>query len=640
MKRFFFSLIALSAAAIGCTQSAMLETPALEGVEVSFSPYTGRTPVTKATSIVGPAGLAADGFRVYSILNKPESDPSVYLEDELVSSTDGANWSYVNKVYWPTSEGTTLDFVAYSANAANLLTADDETGFTFKVPESVGQQVDLLATAYQSGKTLVSDGKVNLHFYHLLSRIGFKIQTTSTSPITIKSISLEGKMPDAGTLEYKDYTGEEIPSLTPTVQPANYQTKTYFYLNNAEIELAEGATNATSITGLENEYLMIMPHNASPNSGHKVSVTYQIGSKEQTATADLPADFVFAQGMAYEFILKISTSALTFEVTEQGWYETGVVPEPEEPEEPEEEGPEVVIPEQFPEVDQKTAEDLGIVFNIVKYEQFDGNKHLLTVKIDVVGDTPNGAVGLAISFRNKVGDELGSWKGGSLTTKTTSGNDTATTHKKGNSYIRYYSSTSNLVPNADEVTVCCHFYKTATQSTSNHRTPIRENPAYHKKFSTLTPFDYTDYYFPPEEEPEDPSDPENPEEPVLPAVQPSVSIESLSVNAANKTAAVAATFVEGSSPVAEYGFCWNAGTDVPTVENTHIKCTGSFSYTITGLSEGMNICRAYVITQDGLTYYSPARNIEIEKQPSENDNTGGGNWEEGGGDGDDTEIEF
>ena len=62
MKRFFFSLIALSAAAIGCTQSALLETPDQFGTEITFSPYTGRTPVTKATSVENEADLAAGGF--------------------------------------------------------------------------------------------------------------------------------------------------------------------------------------------------------------------------------------------------------------------------------------------------------------------------------------------------------------------------------------------------------------------------------------------------------------------------------------------------------------------------------------------------------------------------------------------------
>ena len=76
MKRFFFSLIALSAAVVGCTQSALLESPEIFNQEVSFSPYTGRTPVTKATDIVGKTGLAsAGGFQVYCFLDKKNSSP-------------------------------------------------------------------------------------------------------------------------------------------------------------------------------------------------------------------------------------------------------------------------------------------------------------------------------------------------------------------------------------------------------------------------------------------------------------------------------------------------------------------------------------------------------------------------------------
>ena len=87
MKRFFFSLIALAAVAASCTQSALVETPDLFGTEVSFSPYTGRTPVTKATQIADADALNADGgFNILCYLNKDGEDPREYLNARVTKS--------------------------------------------------------------------------------------------------------------------------------------------------------------------------------------------------------------------------------------------------------------------------------------------------------------------------------------------------------------------------------------------------------------------------------------------------------------------------------------------------------------------------------------------------------------------------
>ena len=87
MKRFFFSLIALAAVAASCTQSALVETPDLFGTEVSFSPYTGRTPVTKATQIADADALNADGgFNILCYLNKGGEDPREYLNARVTKS--------------------------------------------------------------------------------------------------------------------------------------------------------------------------------------------------------------------------------------------------------------------------------------------------------------------------------------------------------------------------------------------------------------------------------------------------------------------------------------------------------------------------------------------------------------------------
>ncbi|MBR5141512.1 MAG: hypothetical protein IKW55_03435, partial [Bacteroidales bacterium] len=135
MKRFFFSLIALSAAAVGYTQSALLETPENFNQEVSFSPYTGRTPVTKASTIAQPDAegimseeaitLADDGgFNVFGFLTNEDGNTTILdaMNNEHVFM--GANgWTYDGLVYWPDKASkSTMSFVAYSNNAVDYIT--------------------------------------------------------------------------------------------------------------------------------------------------------------------------------------------------------------------------------------------------------------------------------------------------------------------------------------------------------------------------------------------------------------------------------------------------------------------------------------------------------------------------------------
>ncbi|MBR5498649.1 MAG: fimbrillin family protein [Bacteroidales bacterium] len=344
MKRFFFSLIALAAVAASCTQSALVETPDLNGTEITFNPYTGRTPVTKASAILGADGLAgAGGFQVLSLLTK-NTTTTTYMNGLVTGSTSGqtTTWTYQGSTaYWPdesTYETTTLSFVAYSANAlgqysitegetttnANLIdwtTGKTNEEFTFHVPTKVSEQIDLLATNYQQGLSLRTntDGNVTLNFNHLLSRIGFQVvanQDKDNRDITISSLVFTGNIPTQGVLELKAAnTADAIPALTYTDEMVG--APEYQLLSEAFI--TPSSKTAAEITDdVNGRYMMIMPHTA---NDAKIKVTYQIEGMSTTrnAVVEIPNTQVFAPGKAYEFILKISTSAITFGVVEEEW---------------------------------------------------------------------------------------------------------------------------------------------------------------------------------------------------------------------------------------------------------------------------------------------------------------------------------
>ena len=361
MKRFFFSLIALSAAAIGCTQSALLETPEQFGTEITFSPYTGRTPVTKATSIVGATGTPVDdegnaigvslanagGFQILSFLTNsqgvtsstPFMDGQVKYNSTWLYGEIGANnqWQATTK-YWPDSGSeSTLSFVGYSSNAVlgvdKTAGTDDDpefaitttnglaSGFTFSVPQSIDEQVDLLATAYQDGLKLGhsavdNSGLVELQFHHLLSRVGFKLQTTTNKEITIIDLSLSGKIQESGRLLFSENPKFEFDDIDKS---ENVQ---YSYLAENTNPM-DASAEAKRIPRESSEYLMIMPQTVDAAGDITINVKYQIGTySPKTKSVKLPAGFEFADGRAYEFILKLSTSAISFFVDETPWDET------------------------------------------------------------------------------------------------------------------------------------------------------------------------------------------------------------------------------------------------------------------------------------------------------------------------------
>ena len=356
MKRFFFSLIALSAVAVGCTQSALLETPDLLGTEIQFNPYTGRTPVTKATEIKTAQTLGSQGFNILGYLTKG-TETSFYMNGLVkgYTSDDNTTWDYQGSTaYWPdisTASTTTLSFVGYSANAVSQIDNPNNTEFTFSVNPTVAQQVDFLATKYQTKLSLESNpsGIVDLDFIHLLSRVGFKLKANRDNEnikVTINRLELCGSMPTDGTLNLlaaedasdNDADNDVIPVLEPGDRSA--EPVTYSLLTSSKT--LPSSVTPTQITNPDvdanNCYMMIIPHTSTDD---KIVVEYFITSADghssgvNVAEVPLTDNFEFAAGHAYEFVLQVSTSSIGFTVEETDWNvqnkEQQIDPQPADP---------------------------------------------------------------------------------------------------------------------------------------------------------------------------------------------------------------------------------------------------------------------------------------------------------------------
>ena len=616
MKRFFFSLIALPAVAVGCTQSALLETPDFGGTEISFSPYTGRTPVTRAASVENAAGLAnasataaanadPNGFYVYGFLNQINGETkttSVYLDNKKVySPSKGANandWTYEGLVYWPDSQSeSTLDFVAYSANGVGKgLSEITEDGFTFTVDNNVANQVDLLATRYYAGNTYdnttngTTKGQLSLQFHHLLSRVGFKVQSTTSKKVTITALTFTGKMPTQGTL---DFDAANEASSIPALQITSTGTPTYNCLTGTAAAATSGRVPGT-------EYLMIMPHIAGAEyegntdnlkgSDHKVNVTYTIEGSDQVreSTVTLPIGFEFAAGKAYEIVLKISTSSLSFDVQEQDWNTTDNNADinPNDPPQSEEE------PEEQPHSNMVVS-------------QASVNGTTATIVLNVLQDYTHNDRYKEVGIAYKE-DGSASWQRISAETNVAGRYEFQIENLKyGTSYI-YCAYTAHRGSSWGSWT---YDYITAGQKyfTTPHQINLPSVTLQDIDESTLTQ-------------------------------------NSVTVNAIYSGGTVGSTAIG----IEEYGFCWVMGLNTPSVTNSKISVSGSpaskFTKTISDLKANTqySYC-AYINTTattlgntsvDRTIVYSPIQTFTTKSVVNDDDDTGG-DWETG-----DEDIDF
>lgn len=357
MKKYLFLIVMAVAVAAGCTKSGLIETPQSQSGPISFDPYLGKAPVTKAANsdltflkTARTSNLYSGGFQVYAFLHgandaEPATFTSPYMNEEVWWEAD--KWEYDKVTYWP--EGSKLAFAAFGLNASKggcLLSNNGSlVDYTFNVKEKVSEQVDLIVAPYQTG---LSTGNVSLNFKHLLSRVGFKIMSSDATAgvdIAIRSIKLCGKFNNTATIDitkvgqedglpyfenkdglqteymlFEDTDCFKIASTacSTTAQPiypnATLSGTTYSdkYVQGTDEEQEDFEARVES--AINKRYMMIMPGTmpASKSEAY-IEVQYQLTSDEpRIAKVEIPS-LEFKQGYAYEFILKVSTSAIVFD---------------------------------------------------------------------------------------------------------------------------------------------------------------------------------------------------------------------------------------------------------------------------------------------------------------------------------------
>lgn len=382
MKRFYFIAVALTALAVGCTKSNLVDLPETLETPIAFEPYAGKTPTTKASVMTGAIletynDDETPAFHVTAFIpneySKPYMDKDVWCEAPSSTQTTPATpatWKYSGMAYWPESK---LQFVAYGLNADKELPAGSQTStiefapnsltqFTYTVSDLVSDQEDLIV-ADSLERASLNGTAVNLQFQHLLSKVGFSLQTNQQNDVvvTIKKVELKGNFFKTGTVNMLKKgndlkvatTGEatstsyslfgelgtdnSIKSYNPdATESADYlcfqgasvgpNTSTPIFASHTlTTTVAEGVKTETitvnASADANNRYMMLIPCTpGTTGSKATIDVIYQLtDAEEQKAKVELPENFVFEKGKGYEFVLKVSTMAVSFQVEVIDW---------------------------------------------------------------------------------------------------------------------------------------------------------------------------------------------------------------------------------------------------------------------------------------------------------------------------------
>ena len=359
MKRYIFTAFVLAAVVIGCTKSSIVDVPEVQKTPITFETYTGKTPVTKATevttAILEASTQTAPGFQVKAFLPSDEAYANPHMNEPVWHTTSG--WEYDGTAYWP-NDGK-LNFVAYGLNAAINFNGSQTSG-TYTVSPNVADQEDLIVAVPQNTEAMPSEGKVELIFKHLLTRIGFTLKTTDQNDVNvyIKKIVLNGTFYESCTVDLTAATPTVSAQSTPKTSYTLFDGTAYngapgeysVFKTNQVPEAGVGiyANNTLTVSSTPDvddayaiiegadaldRYMMLIPgDDVKPTS---VEIIYQLaGAEDQHVVMDLTAAGVlpftnFVAGKAYEFVIKLSTDAIEFDCAEiPGWgTATEVTPE-------------------------------------------------------------------------------------------------------------------------------------------------------------------------------------------------------------------------------------------------------------------------------------------------------------------------
>lgn len=232
-KKFVMGIAAMAALTLVSCSSDDLDSfsdNSSKNEAISFDGYLGRSAVavngTRGSVLDKPAlqKLTDGAFGVFGNYSSTDSKTSVpdFFKNQPVTYKN-SKWTYTPLKYWPTNGK--IDFLAYAPYVNGTELTDGSKINNFTVSKTIADQTDLLwakATGSISADLTSTKEKVNFHFYHALSRLGYTVKLSGDYPskdvtFTLKKITLAGSPTDenqgafyeSGTIDLSKSTKDE-----------------------------------------------------------------------------------------------------------------------------------------------------------------------------------------------------------------------------------------------------------------------------------------------------------------------------------------------------------------------------------------------------------------------------------------------
>ena len=356
-KKFVMGIAAMAALTLVSCSSDDLDSfsdNSSKNEAISFDGYLGRSAVavngTRGSVLDKPAlqKLTDGAFGVFGNYSSTDGKTSVpdFFKNQPVTYKN-SKWTYTPLKYWPTNGK--IEFLAYApyVNGTELTAGSKINNFT--VSETIADQTDLLwanATGSISADLTSTKEKVNFHFYHALSRLGYTVKLSGDYPskdvtFTLKKITLAGSPTDATKGAF--YTSGTIDLSKKNKKGdlwSNQAGQQYFdWFSGDYIVDKSTKSHPDANREKDKDYLFVIPQNFSENIGteeHPVEnpdklyviveyeVTYNSGTKttiKNKVYKQIKKHFL--QGNAYMLNLTIGLP-IEFDVAVTGSVDAGV----------------------------------------------------------------------------------------------------------------------------------------------------------------------------------------------------------------------------------------------------------------------------------------------------------------------------
>lgn len=286
-KKFVMGIAAMAALTLVSCSSDDLDSfsdNSSKNEAISFDGYLGRS----AVAVNGSRGrvetretLKTKGFGVFGKYTDGKTSDLNFFKNQPVTCP-GTKWTYSPLKYWPTQGR--IDFLAYAPYKEgqtlkeNTTTHENTTTFDFTVAKKAADQIDLL-WANATGKITenfegTTKEKVNFHFYHALSRLGYTVKlsgnyTSDNATFTLKKITLAGSSTDATKGAFYETGTIDLSKATKDPNLWSGQTgrqKFDWFSGDYQVK-SSTASHPGSDIEKEKDYLFVIPQNFSENIG-------------------------------------------------------------------------------------------------------------------------------------------------------------------------------------------------------------------------------------------------------------------------------------------------------------------------------------------------------------------------------------